>query len=517
MKVDKYYKWWVDDYNPLDGRLRFVFYSLLFYFGYRVFIPSAVDRLAACPESYFAAAGILQFLVPSGLNPQDVAAFMIFTKPIIIFFWICSAVGLFGRIAPAITALSVFIFWGMMQSCAGTGHDWHLPMYSLIFLALFSKNDKWSADYWLSTKLEWYPFRDFSSNKYGGLARKLILLTTVFILFAGGIAKLFTGGFAWMNGESLFYYLKEFNEPALAIGPFLLDFFLEHAWIITILAVWTVILELSSIFILFTKKWRLFYVVNLWAFHIGIYLLMFPRYFPSMICYLLIVNWRYTFNLADKNFGRYISKVPLYKNVSPMLRKSDRVKETTVKNKKIRRTIIPTIVSILFIATILFRIESFPLTYVPMYTTILSEDKIGNYERADFQDRQALHKVAEQYNAGEQPWYFMFYYPRNIEIRLWHRETPDSEIQVKDVTDEYKFLIQNWPKWMEVVTEVTLADIANRKLLYENGTESPTETEEMLREIRSIMENRGGYEHIEKIALIYHFGDEDEEVMMQLE
>lgn len=513
MKMERYYKWWFEDYNPLDGRLRCLFYLMLLYFGSKSLLPGATERLAACPESYFEPAGLMFFLIPEALSASDIASLLFYSQYVVMFFWLCSAVGLFGRVSKMGTALGVFIFWGAMQSCAGTGHDWHLPMYTLIFLGLFSKNDRWSADNWLSSRFSWYPFRDFSKD-FGGLARKLILATAVFILFAGGIAKLFTGGFAWLNGESLFFYLKEFNEPSTSLGPVLLDFFLDNAWLITLLSIWTVILELSSVTMLFLKKWRLFYVINLWAFHIGIYLLMFPRYFPSMICYLLIVNWRYTFNLVYIRYGRLFKNIPLQQKISLLFSEVEPVKDQQSEKKITRRLIFPSAVGMVFIVTILFRIETFPLTYVPMYSTIVTEDSIGSYNRSDFTDREALLSVAEKYTKGEQPWYLMYYYPRNIEIRLWYRETSDAEVQVKDVTEEYTYLIRNWPKWFQVITDITLQDLSNNHLFGDNVDNSLSKN--TLIEIRSILSADGGYEHIEDIALVYHFTEEDEEIMARL-
>ncbi|MEX2347243.1 MAG: hypothetical protein WD604_16590 [Balneolaceae bacterium] len=512
MSLERYHNWWFNDYNRLDGRLRFIFYMMLLYFGSKSLLPVAAERLAACPESYFEAAGLMQLLIPASVTPQELATLLYFSQSIVIFFWICAAIGLFGRVSAMITGLGVFLFWGAMQSCAGTGHDWHLPMYSLIFLGLFSKNDRWSADYWLAARFNWYPFNDFTPDKYGGLARKLILVTTVFILFAGGIAKLFTGGFDWLNGESLYYYLVEFNEPSTAIGPLLLDFFLENRWIITILSVWTVLLELGSLWVLFRKKWRLFYVINLWAFHIGIYLLMFPRYFPSMICYLLIVNWRYTYNYLYQLYGRYVGKLPLGRKISLLLLETEPVKRHPENNTKL---IFPSAIGVVFIVTIIFRIETFPLTYVPMYSTVLTEEKIGSFNRSDFNNLETLTSVAEQYSNGYQPWYLMFYYPRNIEIRLWYREAPGSEIQVKDVTEEYTYLIRNWTKWYQIVTDVTLSDMSENNLFGSDPENSLSKN--TLAEIKSILVEQGDYDHIEDIALVYHFSDGDEEIMMRLD
>ncbi len=516
MRINKYHNWWIEDYNPLDGRLRCLFYLLLFYLGYNSVLPEAVSRLEACPDSFFEADGLMILLIPAGVSAPEVATFLFYAQYVVIFLWFCAAIGLFGRISSLGTALGVFVFWGAMKSCAGTGHDWYLPMYSLLFLGLFSKYDRWSADHWLSTRFSWYPFRDFSPNKYGGLARKLILLTSVFILFAGGVAKLTEGGFEWLNGESLYFYLKEFNQPSHDIGPVLLDFFLANKWIITILSVWTVILELSSVTILFKKNWRLFYVLNLWAFHIGIYLLMFPRYFPSMVCYLLIVNWRHTYNLVIiiKRYGKNIEKLPLYSRISGILSEEKTFPTSPVPGEAIKRVIFPSVLSVLFLTTIIFRFESFPLTYVPMYSTILTEKKIGSYNRADFNNAESLHKIAVRYAGGEQPWYIKFYYPRNIEIRLWYRESADSEITTKNVTDEYIDLVRNWAKWSQTVTKITLYDISNKKLFTQNS-DSSSETQHMLNEIKSVLSGRGGYQHIEKVALVYHFGDADEEVMAQ--
>lgn len=516
MSINKYHNWWINDYNPLDGRLRCLFYLLLFYLAYNSVLPNAINRLEACPESFFEANGLMQLFIPAGISGPEIAAFLFYARYVIMFFWICAAIGLFGRISSLATGIGIFVFWGSMQSCAGTGHDWYLPMYSLLFLGIFSKYDKWSADYWLSTKFQWYPFNDFSPNRYGGLARKLILLTAVFILFAGGIAKLFTGGFEWLNGESLYFYLKEFNQPSHFIGPLLLDFLLEHKWIITFLAVWTVILELGSVVVLFKKNWRLFFVINLWAFHIGIYLLMFPRYFPSMVCYFLIVNWRYTYKQLYRSYGQYVKKVPLFNRVSQIISKEPSETVRPAKTAAVQRVIFPSVLSVLFIVTILLRIETFPLTYVPMYSTILTEEKIGNYKRADFNNRDSLFKIAERYANGDQPRYIRFYYPRKIEIRMWYRESVDSEIKTKDVTDEYIGLIRNWAKWNQVITEVTLSEISEDKLFTENPGNISSKTKNILNETKSILSSRGGYDYIDKVALIYHFDEGDEEMMTQV-
>lgn len=510
MNIQSYYQWWYEDYNPLDGRLRFLFYMLLFYLAYKSLLPNAINRLLACPDSYFEAAGIMQLVFPSGITAGEIGAFLGVLQYVVIFFWLSSAVGLFGRISPFVTGTGVFVFWGSMQSCAGTGHDWHLPMFVLLFLGFFMKNDRWSADYLLARTFRWYPFRDFTPNKYGGFARKLILVTAVFILFAGGIAKLFTGSFAWLNGESLYFYLLEFNEPSPLYGSLLLEFLLSNRWMITVLSIYTILLELGTLIMLFKQRWRFLFVLNLWAFHFGIYLLMFPRYFPSMICYLLIVNWRETFSPVLQRINSFTHKHEVKFSGKKSLKRIPA--ESTIK----KRLIFPSLLLIIFAATILYRIETFPLTYVPMYSTVLTEEKIGRYNRADFTNRSALNNVATMYMNGDQPWYLMFYYPRNIEIRVRYQNPEHSEEEIKDVTEEYTALIQNWPKWFERVTTVTLEDISMGKIFGSDPPDSRAETASLLCEIKNVLIASGGYSAIEEISLVYHFDEQNEEIMLSV-
>lgn len=447
-KINKLYNWWANDYNPLDGRLRFIFYGLLLYTGlYELFfrIPRLLNQ---CPEILYKQSGVMAYIPYIAQSPEVMLQTVKFIIVPLFIFWIFAAFGFLGRISMFLTGIGVFLVWGAYQNCAGTGHTWHLPMYTLLILGFLAKPDKWSIDYYLSKKFKWYPFKVSEVDRTSGFARKLVLIFAMYTLFAGGLAKLFYGGLAWLNGSSLLYYLSHFNNPKWMIGNIMNETVLTFSFITILLSIWTVLLELGSFSAIFNKKIRLFIIVNAWAFHIGIYFLMLPKYFPQMVCYLLIINW----SLFNFSYIRSIFKGSI---LSPFLQKNNSIpKNEAGKPIKVMTIFVSSLVGLLLVFSIAFKIESFPLTYIPMYSTYLSEEKFDSHPWDEFESQNGLYRILDECSVEQYPWFLKFYLPRRIQV-----EAVSSDGTRFDITDKvYESIRNNWPVWGKRLTESIIQD-----------------------------------------------------------
>lgn len=234
----------------------------------------------------------MELLPASIAQPAQFALAANYLIPFVWTAWILCAFGFGGRLPQFVTALGFTAVYSMTKCCSGTGHGLHLAMYALITLALFTRPGRYSLDGLIATYWPRYPLRPRPHVDASGFARTVILGLAIYTLFAGGLTKLYVAGFHWLDGETLQIHVEEMNHPKGKIGEWVLGLVLENRWIAAILSTWTILLEVGSIVALFFPRTRNVLIVNAWLFHLGIYLIMLPKYFPQMVVYLLIFHWR---------------------------------------------------------------------------------------------------------------------------------------------------------------------------------------------------------------------------------
>ena len=406
--ITSFYRWWACDFGPVDGRLRFAVYGLLLLVGYQGLLNNTLGRVAFCPEEMFQPPGVMSVVTFAGFTQWHLYKILLLIKAPLVVVWMCSAVGFGGRLPLFLTGLGVSLYWGCYQSVAGSNHTWHAPMFLLLVCGIFLRPDRWSLDALVAARWPAWPFAPakYRGPDLSGYARKLVLLLVMFTLFAGGVAKLWHGGIAWLDGASLYFYLQNHNNPKTWFGPRLLQFLMQHPSVVVLLSWWTIALELGALLTLFYARLRWPFAINAWAFHLGIWFLMLPRYWPQMICYLLLVPWE----------GLRLSKPKELLQTLSGWRKPSVVPHQTLPSALTQATlsVLASVITFVLLGTMLLQREWFPLTHVPMYSSYVSSQRLGAFRKADYGDLEALARIAAVADNDSQPWWIKYEIERKM-------------------------------------------------------------------------------------------------------
>jgi hypothetical protein len=396
-------RWWTCDLPPLDGRLRFIVYAGLFYFGGLSFYNKIAPGIANCPPEFYQFDGVMQLFSPllEG-SPQRLASTLYALRPILVGAWILSAIGFLGRTPMMVAGLLLFYFWGALSGCTMTNHTWHLPVYTLLILGFFAHVDpKWSVDGFLAKRFKRYPFGRTEAAQgltSSGFARKLVLVAAVYTLFAGGIMKLRESGLAWMDGESLRFYLEDFSGMRWSGWGWLYDFTLANSWVIQAMSIFTIVFELGALAAIFWPGARFPVVVMAWILHLGISRLMIPQYFPQSICYLLIVNW----GLVGSGFRRRMRRS------AP----APEARSCTVSPCPSRALTCAAAIGTVFAGSLCWTLvrarEWYPFTHVPMYSSYFSEKSFMGYPKDELSHLETWREISRRWIKTDRPWYFKF-------------------------------------------------------------------------------------------------------------
>ncbi len=384
------FRWWARDYPPLDGRLRAVTLLLLLAMGLNGLIRRSINAAFSCPDGLFEPAGIMQWVAAAGGTRSGLATALSLLEWPLTAVWFCAALGLGGRLPLMMTGLGVAFFVACSKCCAApVNHTWDFPMLSLLAVGFLCRPGRWSLDHAIATRFPRWPFTpsEAHSADLSGYARKLVLLFLVYSLFAAGVTKMRTGGLAWMDGQSLHYYLSSSGVPRTPLGPPLLAFLLEHPKAVTGLSVWTIVLELGSLSALILARLRWPLILSAWGFHLAVFLLMLPKYWPQMACYLMVADWT-VFTAAQRpqlmaSLAGW--RAPMRANAAEPLPRPG-VRGAVVFSSSV--------ICVLLLGTLWAQREWFPLSHVPMYSSYNSPARIGPFPRGLYGSVSGLRQVA---------------------------------------------------------------------------------------------------------------------------
>ena len=280
-----------------------------------------------------------------------------------------------------------------------TSHGWHLPTYTLLFLGLFAHPGlKWSVDAWIKRRCPRYLF---GTKPIGlastGLARNLILISAVYILFAAGFSKISESGLEWVDGRSLGTYLHLISSPKFELGQWLFSGLQEHSSIRSLLSMATLLIELLSplaLLTIFNQRLRLGVFFGAAIMHTVIYLLMIPNYFAHMLCYFLCINWKTAiFKAKEEDETVSLQYIQLSSAICGALILA---LTFTLANKK----------------------EAYPFSDIPMYSTYFTPSRVNNFAYNDFVDLSFLRRVSNSYNNTKKPWMTKFILGHHMRIRI---------------------------------------------------------------------------------------------------
>ncbi len=392
-------------YPPLDDRLRALFlFALLLTCQVEIFtvIPAQVRH---CPPDFFMPPGVLAWLPDTLMDPAWLGKLLWAGRVPLLIVWVMAVIGLGGRTPLVLTAIGFVVYYSISKCCTGTGHGLHLPMYTLIVLALYVRPGRFSADALIARLWPAYPLRPGSSVDMTGAARTLVLVLAVYTLFAGGVSKMWVGGIGWMDGLTLQEYLKWQNHPKGELGRWMLQFVLDHRWLAILLSVWTVALELGSILAIPFRRYRNLVFLNACAFHIGIYLLMFPRYFPQMACYVIVMHW-----------GLLLRGLPGGDAVQPSVRPVD--PGTIPMGRRVRTVLLMVAISVPLIVSILVQKEWFPFTHIPMYNQRCTSTQWGPARVEDLRTEEGLVRLSREFDKEPHGQLLLMAFPAQVEVRV---------------------------------------------------------------------------------------------------
>lgn len=410
---------------PLDGRLRVLVMGLLLLLAQEDVFSRMSQRLATCPEGFYEAEGVMNWLGPDGQG--EILAWAERLQTPMLVAWCAAVLGLFGRLSFLVTGVCLLLTQGWWRGCVGTGHSWYLPLYTILALGIAGGTDRFSLDALLSRRFAWYPFRVSAPDSLGatGLARSLVLLCVVFVMGSAGLSKLLDAGPAWMTGESLQQYIKTMPPPP-AWGRWLSQLLQESRAAAGAASVFTFVIELGAPVLLFSKRIRFPYVVAAWGFHMGIMAVMVPRYGPQMVCYLLVVDW-------GRVFARFRYVPPADPSAEPRRKKKKKRKKA---GDAVRAGFSPRVlracaaiglaVSAILLGTAIVRREYYPLSHIPMYSSRLSDELRGGIPIATWEDPLEFQRIARGFIDDHKPWVFQSYTGRRVSLMIRTQRGPQN-------------------------------------------------------------------------------------------
>lgn len=154
-------------------------------------------------------------------------------------------------------------------------HTENLVALHVLVLAFTASADAWSLDSRARRTRTRPPETGY------GWPPRLMALILVATYFVAGVAKLRIGGWAWLNGDALANQVAFDNLRKILVGDISSPFVstvLEHAWLFTPLALFSLAVELGAPVTLvggrLGRRLRAVWAACAWLFHVGVLALM---------------------------------------------------------------------------------------------------------------------------------------------------------------------------------------------------------------------------------------------------
>ena len=387
---------WLYDLPPLTPSIRILAYSGVLAISLTSYIsrPPFGDSPLQAPElfaytlpSFFSLEGAMKLMGRTWVTYDRLRVL----RGVMVVAWVGCIIGVGGWVAPVLLGLIHFVLHGVVSGCIGTSHRWYVPVYTLLALMLADGNTSWSVDALIHSHWEGYPLYGggVGGVRGTGLARKLVLIASIATLFYGGLTKMLNGGWKWLNGRSLAYYVSSEENGRWALMKRVMA---EQWWLSLFLSVSSILLECGSIIAVFSQFWRPIVLANAAAFHFGIWLTMWPNYAPQTWCYGVGTQWPWETlhdypNLVPMEWQH--SHTPTYAQLShlpPYMWMSGFIASW-----------IATSLCVFLTFVTLFRIEYWPLTGIPMYSFYRDNSFSYRFLR---DERQAQFVAVEHFQSG---------------------------------------------------------------------------------------------------------------------
>ena len=244
-----------------------------------------------------------------------------------------SIIGLFTRPALFIYSLLYFAIQFYDTSLGIFNHEASLSSLILFVLVISPGIKNYSLDNLIINRNNRPFWNRLSGKPYEIWSFRLILTLVALGYFTAGVSKVRYGGFDWMDGQTLTFYLKGNTDVNAEVkqkyttfsinnysdkwkddiglsaytygvfkrsetGKWLAEFISSEKAIMIPLSIFTVVFEVSTIFIVFFKRFRLFFLFCAILFHTSIGILMglsFKDYQTIGIC---LIDWPFVWEGA---------------------------------------------------------------------------------------------------------------------------------------------------------------------------------------------------------------------------
>lgn len=204
--------------------------------------------------------------VLAGLDRPPSASVVALVVTLAVVSGVAALVGWRYRIAAPVFAVSLLLATTWRNSWGQIFHTENLLVLHLFVLALVPAAAAWSVD---ARRSHPSPRPD---TRFGGPIRIMALLTVATYVVAG-VAKVRFGGAAWLDGDVLAHQIAFDNVRKAAVGsptsP-LTGLLLDARWLLTPMAVATLLVELGSPLALLSRRAAQVWAAAAWGFHVAI-------------------------------------------------------------------------------------------------------------------------------------------------------------------------------------------------------------------------------------------------------
>ena len=207
-------------------------------------------------------------------------------------FGVLGCIGLFSRPSVFLCALCNWLLVAHRYSYGEKHHPEALFMIFMMAMAFAPCGRALSVDAWLKRRAN-----GGTAPQGWGLGARLEtvmwpLLTVQWLLamayLCAGLAKLYIGGIAWMDGQTLQGYLLQdavrWDRP---LGYWVAQF----RWLCMLMSISAVMFEVSFPLVLVFRRWWPLFILAGASMHIGIFILQAAPFWQFLVLYLVWVPW----------------------------------------------------------------------------------------------------------------------------------------------------------------------------------------------------------------------------------
>ena len=229
------------------------------------------------------------------------------TSVLMLVFCFTGAIGLFSRTSALLATILGFYVLGLPQLWGKVSHYNHL-LWFLAILAVSRCGDFLSVDAIVSAwkRADRSTVNPPSSSKIYALPLRFVWLLMGVMYFFPGFWKLWRSGYQWAWSDNLIFHMyKKWFELDGWTPIFRID---HYPLLNKTSGLWTIVWEISFIFLILLPKWRFFAVFMGLFFHNMTQLFMRISFWRLQVCYVAFFDW---YGILHR-LGRWLFPQPMY-------------------------------------------------------------------------------------------------------------------------------------------------------------------------------------------------------------